>query len=114
MRPPDKRSCRTGHPAARTTPDDTIAEGTTRIADHGDSRADPRAIGELLNTWLGIKVDQVDALVDDARGKVDALPDQRQLWLLFGEALVRLHVVELEVSQLRAEVGRLRQEGRAA
>jgi hypothetical protein len=89
----------------------------TRIADGADGGdgGDPRAIGELLNTWLAIQMDQVDDLVDEARGRAAAIPDQRQLWLLFGESLVRLHALELEVAQLRAEVGRLRQRrGRAA
>lgn len=114
MRPPDKRSCRTGHPAARTTPDDTIAEGTTRIADQGDSRADPRAIGELLNTWIGIKVDEVDGLVDDAHRKVAAIPDMRVLASIVGEQFILLRALETEVARLRAEVGRLRQRRRAA
>ena len=57
---------------------------------------------------------EADDLVDDARAKVAAIPDQRTLWALFGEALVCLHAVELEVAGLRAEVAWLRQRGRAA
>ena len=68
----------------------------------------------MLQVWIGIKLAEVDDLVDDARQKAAAIPDQRQLWLLFGEALVRLHAVELEVAGLRAEVARLPGRGRAA
>jgi hypothetical protein len=110
MRPDDETNRRTGHPAARRPLDGN--EGTASIADRGDDSADPRAIGDLLTTWIGLKVDEVDDLVADARDKAAALPDQRQLWLLFGEALVRLHCLELEVAGLRVEVDRLRQRGR--
>ena len=44
---------------------------------------------------------EVDALVEEAEAKVAAIPDQRHLWLLLGETLVRLHCVELEVAELR-------------
>ena len=62
---------------------------------------DPRRIGELLNSWLAIQMDKVDALVDEADAKVAAIPDQRHLWLLLGETLVRVHCLELEVAELR-------------
>ena len=65
---------------------------------HGD---DPRRIGELLSDWLAIQMDKVDALVDEADAKVANLPDLRHLWLLFGEMVVRLHAVELEVAELK-------------
>jgi hypothetical protein len=71
---------------------------TAPTLSHGD---DPRRIGELLNDWLAIQMDKVDALVDEADAKVAAIPDQRQLWLLLGETLVRLHCLELEVAELR-------------
>jgi hypothetical protein len=64
-------------------------------------QGDPRRIGELLGDWLSIRMDEVDALVDEAESKVAAIPDQRHLWLLLGETLVRLHCVELEVAELR-------------
>jgi hypothetical protein len=64
--------------------------------------------------WVDVKMGEVDDLVDEARSRVAAIPDQRQLWLLAGETLVRLHALELEVAGLRAEVARLRQKGRAA
>jgi hypothetical protein len=62
---------------------------------------DPRRIGELVGVWLAIRMDEVDALVDEAEAKVAVLPDQRHLWLLLGETLVRLHCLELEVAELR-------------
>jgi hypothetical protein len=46
-------------------------------------------------------MDKVDALVDEADAKVAAIPDQRHLWLLLGETLVRVHCLELEVAELR-------------
>jgi hypothetical protein len=64
-------------------------------------QGDPRRIGELLGDWLAIRLDEVDALVDEAESKVAVLPDQRRLWLLMGETLVRLHCLELEVAELR-------------
>ena len=68
--------------------------------------ADPHAIGDLLSTWLGLKLDEVDALVDEARSKVDGIPDQRALWSLVGEVVVLLRALELEVADLRKEAGR--------
>jgi hypothetical protein len=62
---------------------------------------DPQRIGELLGVWLAIRMEQVDALVDEAESTVAVLPDQRRLWSLLGETLVRLHCVELEVAELR-------------
>jgi hypothetical protein len=44
---------------------------------------------------------EVDALVDEGEAKVAAIPDQRHLWLLLGETLVRLHCVELELAELK-------------
>ena len=64
-------------------------------------QGDPRRIGELLSDWLAIRMDEVDALVDEGESKVAAIPDQRHLWLLLGETLVRLHCLELEVAELR-------------
>jgi hypothetical protein len=64
-------------------------------------QGDPRRIGELLGDWLSIRMDEVDALVDEADAKVAAIPDQRRLWLLIGELTVRLHCVELELAELR-------------
>jgi hypothetical protein len=71
---------------------------TTQSLPQGD---DPRRVGELLSDWLAIQMDRVDALVDEAESKVAVLPDQRHLWLLLGETLVRLHCLELEVAELR-------------
>jgi hypothetical protein len=63
--------------------------------------ADPRRIGELLNEWLSIQMDTVDALTADAAAKVAEIPDLHQLWFLLGELTVRLHCVELEVADLK-------------
>jgi hypothetical protein len=70
---------------------------TTMLPDQGD----PRRIGELLGDWLAIRMAEVDALVDEGESKVTAIPDQRHLWLLLGETLVRLHCLELEVADLK-------------
>jgi hypothetical protein len=75
----------------------TTTYGPPMIADQGD----PRRIGELLGDWLAIQIDRVDALVEEGEAKVAAIPDQRHLWLLMGETLVRLHCLELEVAELR-------------
>ena len=64
-------------------------------------RDDPRRVGELLATWLSIRMAEVDALVEEGESKVAAIPDQRRLWLLLGETLVRLHCVELELAELK-------------
>jgi hypothetical protein len=63
---------------------------------------DPAPVGELVATWVGAKLAEVDDLVDEARARAEAIPDQKTLWLLFGEALVRLHCVELELAELKA------------
>lgn len=83
----------TGPP--RTVPGPTSTTGS--IPDLGD----PRPVGELLAAWVGAKVEEVDDLVAEGRAKVAAIPDQRSLWLLAGEVLVRLAAVEQEVAQLR-------------
>jgi hypothetical protein len=69
------------------------------IADQGD----PRRIGELLSCWLDIRLDEVDALVAEGQSKVDALPNLRNLWSLFGELVVRVHFLESEVERLKGE-----------
>ena len=60
-------------------------------------QGDPRRIGELLGDWLAIRMEEVD----EAESKVAVLPDQRHLWLLLGETLVRLHCLELELAELK-------------
>ena len=83
--------------APRQRPGPTPTTTATMLPDQGD----PRRIGELLGDWLAIRMDEVDALVDEAESKVTAIPDQRHLWLLLGETLVRLHCLELEVGDLK-------------
>jgi hypothetical protein len=65
-------------------------------------RNDPQRIGELVASWIGAKVEEVDGLVAEARSRVDSLPDLRTLWLLAGEILVRLAAVEHELAELKA------------
>jgi hypothetical protein len=84
--------------APRQRPGPSPATTTTTMLPDQD---DPRRIGELLGDWLAIQMDRVDALVEEGESKVAAIPDQRHLWLLMGETLVRLHCLELEVAQLR-------------
>lgn len=81
----------------RQRPGPTPTTTATMLPDQGD----PRRIGELLGDWMAIRMDEVDALIDEAESKVAVLPDQRHLWLLLGETLVRLHCLELEVAELR-------------
>jgi hypothetical protein len=93
-RSPDKRN---GAPTTET-PFQQVPPGTAAIV---PDAGDPRRIGELLGDWLAIQMDTVDSLVAEAESKVAVLPDQRHLWLLLGETLVRLHCLELEVAELR-------------
>jgi hypothetical protein len=95
MRP---RQERTGPPATERP-----ARSGTANQHHEEPTAegDPRRIGELLGDWLAIRMTEVDALVEEGEAKVAAIPDQRHLWLLLGETLVRLHCLELEVAELR-------------
>ena len=88
--------------APRQRPGPAPTTTTTMLPDQGD----PRRIGELLSDWLAIRMAEVDALVEEGEAKVAAIPDQRHLWLLLGETLVRLHCLELEVAQLRKGVRR--------
>jgi len=90
-------------PSATKRPPQVVPPGTVAIL---PDQGDPRRIGELLGDWLAIRMDDVDALVDEAEAKVAVLPDQRHLWLLLGETLVRLHCLELEVAELRKAVRR--------
>jgi hypothetical protein len=85
-------------PSATKRPPQEMPTSTTASLPHA---GDPRPVGELLACWVGVKLAEVDGLVDEARSRVDAIPDQRRLWLLLGEALVRLHVLELEVAELK-------------
>jgi hypothetical protein len=64
-------------------------------------RSDPKPVGELLAAWVGVRMAEVDTLVGEARAKAAAIPDQRHLWLICGEVLVRLAALELEVAELR-------------
>jgi hypothetical protein len=67
-------------------PGPTPTTTATMLPDPGD----PRRIGELLGDWLAIRMDEVDALIGEARAKVDALPSQGVAWSLLGEVVVLL------------------------
>lgn len=84
--------------APRQRPGPAPTTTTTAIL---PDQADPQRIGELLSDWLAIRMTEVDALVEEGEAKVAAIPDQRHLWLLLGETLVRLHCLELELAELR-------------
>ena len=62
---------------------------------------DPTPVGELLAAWVGAKLAEVDDLVDEARARVEAIPNQKVLWSLVGEVIVLLRALELEVAELR-------------
>jgi hypothetical protein len=80
------------------TPTTTATNGPAMLPHDSD----PTAVGELVSAWVGAKLDEVDGLVDEARSRVDALPDQRVMWSLVGETLVLLRALELEVAELKA------------
>jgi hypothetical protein len=92
--PPDKE--RTGPPSTER-PARSAATSNQSLPDQGD----PRRVGELLGDWLAIRMDEVDDLVDEARSRVEAIPNQRVLWSLVGETLVLLRALELEVADLK-------------
>jgi hypothetical protein len=71
--PPDARSGPEGPPRSQTPPP---SRSTASLPDQGD----PRRVGELLGDWLAIRMIEVDGLVDEARARVESLPDQRVLW----------------------------------
>jgi hypothetical protein len=99
--PPDKERSRP--PGRKGGPDtNTATNGPTII----DDRADPRRVGELLGDWLAIRMGEVDDLVAEARERVDALPDQRVLWSLFGELLLQVRCLEREVAELKKAIRR--------
>ena len=94
---PDDGESRAPRQRPGPAPTTTATNGPPILPDRGD----PQRIGELLGDWLAIRMVEVDALVDEGESKVAAIPDQRHLWLLLGETLVRLHCLELEVAELR-------------
>jgi hypothetical protein len=95
--PPDNGEGRAPRQRPGPAPTTTATYGPAILSDADD----PRRIGELLGDWLAIRMDEVDALIDEGESKVAAIPDQRTLWLLMGETLVRLHCLELEIAELR-------------
>jgi hypothetical protein len=82
--------------ANRTPPGRTPAH-----AGNGDARGDPREVGELLATWVGAKLEEVDALAEQARAKVAAIPDRQVLAQVVGELILRVYMLEHDVAELR-------------
>jgi hypothetical protein len=84
----------------RPTAGDPLDERTAAaiLPDLGD----PRRVGELVAEWVGAKLAEVDELVAEGRSRVEAIPDHRAVWLLVGELVMRLHMVEQEVAELKA------------
>jgi hypothetical protein len=70
-------------------------------------RGDPREVGELLATWVGVKLDEIDDLTDEAHRKVAALPEQRVLWELVGELVIELRMLDHQVTALKQQVAAL-------
>jgi hypothetical protein len=68
--------------------------------------SDQQTPADLLASWVEIRMDEVDHLVEEAHAKVEALPDQRVLWSLFGELLLTVRALEAEVAELRKAVRR--------
>jgi hypothetical protein len=95
---PDNGVGRGHHNPGRSAQQITATNGNTgSIPDRGD----PRRIGELLGDWLAVRMAEVDDLVAEARRKVDAIPEQRALWALFGELVIRVTVLEHEVAAMK-------------
>jgi hypothetical protein len=97
------RSRRPGPDQQYTATNGTATKGGAVIV---PDAGDPRRVGELVAEWVGAKLAEVDDLVAEGRSKVEAIPDQRAVWLLVGELVMRLHVVEQEVAKLRKAAGR--------
>jgi hypothetical protein len=87
-----------GRPLGEGGPEQiTATYGPSIIADQGD----PRRVGELLASWVEVRMGEVDGLVAEARARVEALPDQRVLWSLYGELLLGMRALEHEVAELK-------------
>jgi len=96
--PAENERSRPRDKAGPASPSTTTATNGPAIVSH---QADARRIGELLAVWLGVKLDEVDALVDEARAKVAAIPDRRVLESIIFELTVRVRALELDVAPLR-------------
>ena len=55
---------------------------------------------DLFAAWVEIRMGEVDNLVDEARAKVAAIPDQRVLWEMVGELLLQVRMLEHDVAEL--------------
>jgi hypothetical protein len=85
-------------PPTTERPPQQVPPGTALSLPHP---GDARRVGEVVAAWLDVRMGEVDALVAEARSRVEAIPDLRTLWLLAGEILVRLAAVEHELAELR-------------
>ena len=72
-----------------------------RALDAMNDTADPRDVGELLQVWLNIQMDEVDDLVAEARHKTANIPEWRVMVDLVGELVIRVHALEHEVRELK-------------
>jgi hypothetical protein len=105
--PPDKRrgpGCNPRAPHRSSADQERIGATVPRLGDAGQdlvNAADPREVGELLQTWLNIQMDTVDDLVAEARHKVSTIPSWRNVVELVVELVVRVHCLEGEVAELK-------------
>jgi hypothetical protein len=68
---------------------------------------DPKLVArhalELLGAWVSTQMETVDEAVAEAQTKAAAIPNQRVLWEMYGELMIRVHCLEAEVAQLKQE-----------
>jgi hypothetical protein len=107
-RGPDGNERPDPNPTAQPTP--AATEVASTLPDPDDARQEPishEAIVGMLASWVDIRMEEVDALVKEGRGKVAAVPDQRVLWELFGEFLIEHRVLRHQVAALEKQVAAL-------
>jgi predicted Zn-dependent protease len=95
--PPRKQTgppATTGEPAQEVPPPSSTSDSLSH-------EGDPQRIGELLGDWLAIQMDQVDEAVAEAQTKAAAIPNQRVLWEMYGELMIRVFCLEAEVAELK-------------
>jgi hypothetical protein len=105
MLPPDEGA----GPLIEPAPGPAAEQQVNRsLPDQGDCRADPFEVGEVLRLWVGIQMDCVDALIDEAESKVTAIPDLRTLRAMMGEWVVLTYSLQAEVTDLRGDIHSLK------
>jgi hypothetical protein len=96
---------RPGRNAVTSTPPPSEAKGIVAgCSDVGD----PSRIGQLLGDWLGLRMEQIDALVDEAEAKIASIPDVRTLRQMIGEWVVETYWLQAQLTELKLEVKRLK------